>query len=107
MSSYFKGIKCTLGACLLVVFQQGMQGKEQNLHQCGSVWFLLGTLPLCKSFHLVSAVTEKYNFTSKSFDADMQSTALLSVMHQEMPESHHWQLHHLGTWLILQLVSIC
>ncbi|OEL14020.1 hypothetical protein BAE44_0024958 [Dichanthelium oligosanthes] len=35
MSSYFKGIDCTLGTCLFVEFQQGMQGKEQNLHQCG------------------------------------------------------------------------
>jgi hypothetical protein len=60
-----------------------------------------------QSFCLISAVIEKYNFSSKSFNADTQSTVLLSVMHQEMPESHHWQLHRLGIWLILQLVSIC
>jgi len=35
MSSYFKGVDCTLGTCLFAEFQQRMQGKEQNLHQCG------------------------------------------------------------------------
>ena len=38
MSSYFKGVDCTLGTCLFAEFQQRMQGKEQNLHQCGQVW---------------------------------------------------------------------
>jgi hypothetical protein len=35
MSSYFKGVDCTVGTCIFVEFQQGLQGKEEKLHKCG------------------------------------------------------------------------
>jgi hypothetical protein len=62
-------------------------------------------MPLCQSFALVHSVRDVISHI-QICNAGTQSIVLLSIAHGKMLKSLHWQLHHLVTWLTLQLVSI-